>query len=261
VQPAAYYAHADFNVSRPLLRDIRVREAIRYALNRPLLATKVSHGYMLLQESVVSPAVAVAPSDIPTVLYDPVKARLLLDQAGWKLGRDGIRVKDGKRLSLSFPYYTGSAATDTEVEVMRAQLRAVGIKINTHKLAPAKFFAPMSDGGILYSGRWDMTFFNAQNGPDGDISSLFGCDQMPPNGQNVLRFCNKKLDALFNQFTASYSISTRRALLKKEVELIVSQVPTIVLGIPEYGFSFNRKVTGFHPGLTTPFDQMMNVDI
>jgi peptide/nickel transport system substrate-binding protein len=260
-QPAAYYSHADFNVQRPLVRDIRVREAIRYALDRPMLIRTVSHGHALLQESVVSPAVAIAPNDIPLVPFDPQKARALLEQAGWKVGPDGIRMNNGTRLSLFLPFYTGSAATDTQVEVMRSLLKDVGIEIDTRKSAPAKFFAPAAEGGVLYGSDWDMTFFSAQNGPGGDISSLFACDQMPPTGQNVLRFCDKALDALFVQFTTSYSVEVRKALLRQEVMLIVKEVPTIVLSVPEYGFSYNKTVTGFHPGLQTPFDQMMNVDI
>ena len=261
VQPAPFYSHLDFNVQRPLVSDIRVRKAIRYALDRSMLISKVAHGHAILQESVVSPAVSIAPKDIPIVPFAPDKARALLDQAGWKVGPDGIRLKNGTRLSLSFPFYTGSAATDTQVEVIRSLLKDVGIEINTRKSAPAKFFAPAADGGVVYGKDWDTTFFTAQNGPGGDISNLFACDQMPPNGQNVLRFCNRELDSLFDQFATSYSLARRKELLRREVSLVIQQVPTIVLSVPEYGFSYNRKLTGFHPGLQTPFDQMMNVDI
>jgi ABC-type transport system substrate-binding protein len=144
---------------------------------------------------------------------------------------------------------------------MRSLLENVGIEMDTPRFPPQKFFADASDGGIVYGSDWDATFFTAQNGPGADISGLFSCDAFPPKGQNVMRFCNKTLDAWFGEFTRTYNVASRRALLKKEVSLIVAEVPTIVLSVPEYGFTYDRGVTGFHPGTQTPFDQMMNVDI
>ena len=83
----------------------------------PTLVAKVVHGYGFIQESTVSPNVPIAPN-IPFVSYDPAKAKQLLDAAGWRVGPDGIRVKNGARLSLQFPYYTGSSAADQTVEFL-----------------------------------------------------------------------------------------------------------------------------------------------
>ncbi len=53
VHPGIYYAHLDFNVTRPLVSDLRVRQAIRYALDRQLMSEKISHGYSIVQESMM----------------------------------------------------------------------------------------------------------------------------------------------------------------------------------------------------------------
>ncbi len=260
-KPSAYYAHLDFNVTRPLVSDLRVRQAIRYAIDRKTLAQKISHGHSVVQESIVPPVVPIAPKDIPLVPFDPAKARALLEAAGWTVGHDGIRVKNGQRLTLQFPYYTGVATADDTVELIRQDLRAVGIDIQSRKYAPAVFFAPYQQNGIIYGGKWDLTMFSWQSLPVADLSNIWECNQIPPNGQNVTHFCNKKLDALLERFKATYSEEDQRTLLEQEVKIIDANAPTIVLSVSVVGYAHSPGLTGFDPGAWTPFDNMMNVDI
>ena len=261
VRPGIYYSHLDFNVTRPLVSDVRVRQAIRLAIDRREMVQKIAHGYAVLQESVISPVLPFAPKGIPFVEHDANRAMQLLDAAGWKVGPGGIRVKDGQRLSLQFPYYTGVSTADDTVEMIREELRAVGIEIQTRKFAPAVFFAPYQNGGIVYGGKWDMTMFAWQNVPIPDISNTFECNQIPPNGQDVLHYCDKELDRLLEEVKLTYDPAAQAALLAREMHIIVRDAPTIVLYVLDAGYAHNPKLTGFHPGAFTPFDDMMNVDI
>lgn len=261
VRPGIFYGHLDFNVTRPLVSDVRVREAIRFAINRPEIIAKVSHGYAIAQESIVPPSMPFAPKGIPNVPYDPAKARALLDAAGWKVGPGGVRVKNGQRLALQFPYFTGVPTADAAVELIRADLHAVGIEIDTRKYAPAMFFAAYQDGGIVYAGKWDMTMFSWQGLPVADISNTLECNQIPPNGQNVLHYCNAELDKLLEEVKQTYDTQRQAQLLAQEMRIIVRDVPTIVLSVPDTGYAYSKSLIGFDPGAFTPFDQMMNVDI
>jgi peptide/nickel transport system substrate-binding protein len=257
------YAHIDFNVSRPIVGDLRVRKAILYAIDRQELAHKISHGHALVQESVMPPVnpLAPPPSAIPLTPYDPAKAKQLLDQAGWKVGADGIRVKNGQRLSLQFPYYTGSSSADNLVEFVRQALRTVGVDIQTRKFAPAMFFAPYQQNGIVYGGKWDMTYFSWQALPVADISNNWECNQIPPNGQNVSHFCNKSLDAMLEEVKGTYDPARQRTLLKAELQLIAANVPTIVIDVPQVGFAHSPNLTNFTPNAWTPFDNFLDTDI
>jgi peptide/nickel transport system substrate-binding protein len=261
VQPGVDYAHLDFNVTRPLVSDRRVRRAVRYAIDRRQMVAKINNGYAVLQESTIGSMLPFAPKGIPFIERNPDKARKLLEEAGWKLGPDGIRVKDGKRLSLQFPYFTGSAASDDIVELIREELRAVGIEIQTRKYAPAMFFAPYQNGGIVYGSKWDMTFFTWVGQPAADISNQMECNQIPPNGQNVLHYCNKKLDALLEEVKGTYDLRKQAELLAQEERIIVADTPTIVLYLLDVGYAHSPNLTGYNPGVFTPFDDMQNVDI
>ena len=261
IQTSPFYAHLDFNVTRPLISDIRVRRAILYAINRPELAQKITHGHAVVQEGVMPTVNPLAPRDIPLTPYDVEKAKALLDAAGWKPGADGIRVKNGQRLSLQFPYYTGSASADDMVEFIRQALRTVGIEIQTRKYAPAIFFGAYQQNGIVYGGKWDMTEFSWQALPIADISNNWECNQIPPNGQNVSHYCNKELDSLLEQVKGTYSLPKQRVLLDRESRIIARDVPTIVIYVLQVGYTHSPNLTGFAPNAWTPFDNMLDVDI
>ena len=74
------------------------------------------------------------------------------------------------------------------------ELKAIGIDIQTRQYSPGHVLCAYQDNGIVYGGKWDMTMFAWQTDPIGEISNTLECNQIPPNGQNVTRFCNKQLD-------------------------------------------------------------------
>ena len=261
VGPGVIFPHFDFNVTRPLVSDVRVREAIRYAMNRAEIVQKVAHGYAKLQEGIVPNVIPFAATDIPLVPYDPAKARALLDQAGWKMGPGGVRVKNGQRLALQLPYSNGVATADSIMEVVREDLRAVGVEIDTRKWAPAMLFAPYQNGGIIYGGKWDMTFFSWQGQPVADQSNLLECNQIPPNGQNVLHYCNAQLDKLLEEIKGTYDPQKQKQLLDQALRIVVRDVPTIVLYVGDSGYAHTPSLTGYDPGVFTPFDNMLSVSI
>lgn len=261
VIPSYYYAHLDFNLSHPIVSDVRVRQAIRYALDRKQLVDKIGHGFGILQEGVISPASPFADTKIPFVDADVQKAKDLLDAAGWKAGSDGIRAKNGQRLSLEFPYYTGAPDADQRVEVMRGMLKNVGIDIQTRKYTPALFFALPQNNGIMYGGKFDLTFFSWGGDPSGELHNIYGCNAIPPGGQNDMRYCNKQVDAWMSQFDNTYDEGVHKDLATKIQEQIVKDVPTIVLYIQQDGYAMNSDLKGYSPNQVSPFDDMMNVDI
>jgi peptide/nickel transport system substrate-binding protein len=112
----------------PALADVRVRQALNYAFNCEEVAATLLGGLTTCRINVVN-----APYNEPGLRiysYDPDKANTLLDEAGWLMGPDGIRVKDGIRLSLNMDTTNGSFMMDKEVsQVLVEAWKAVGIEI------------------------------------------------------------------------------------------------------------------------------------
>jgi len=259
--PGAYFGHIDFNVSRPILADVRVRRALRLALDRKLILEKAFRNAGVLQESMISQALPQYHA-FALVPYDPAQANALLDQAGWKQrGSDGIRVKNGTRLSLEYAIYTGAPDVDTMVELIRGMWKAIGVEIVVKHYDTGLFFALAQNGGIVYGGKFDVTSFYWATDPIGDLSALYGCDFIPPNGQNMMRWCDKRFDSDMAHFKSLYTVESRQPYLDDAIGQVIDQVPTLVDYSRSDIYAYTNALHGFHPNLLEPFGDFMNVDI
>jgi peptide/nickel transport system substrate-binding protein len=260
-RPSYGFNHLDFNVSRPIVKDPRVRRALALAIDRSVLREKIGHGIGIIQDGVVSPASPFFDKAIKTSPFDPKRANELLDQAGWIRGADGIRTKDGQRLSLEFVSNTGSPDTDTTIELIRGWWKDVGALLDRHNYDPTMLFALEENGGIIYSGKFDVVVFAWFLSPSGDLSNIYGCHEFPPAGQNSLRWCDAKADAAMTAFKLTYDFAQQKKLNAVAQEAIAAQIPTFVMAIPEDLYAYNLDLKGFRPNAVTAFDDFMNVDI
>ena len=259
-EPSYYYSHIDFNVTHPAVSDPAVRQALRLALNRDDLKNKIGHGVGVVQD-VTTPVNAPYYVSMPVTPFDIGKANALLDRAGWKRGSDGIRAKNGVKLSLIFAATAGMQDADEQIELIRSWWSQIGVQLDVKHYAIALMFAEPDQGGIVYGNKWDVVTFGWQNGALGDYSSLYGCDAFPPDGQNVLRWCNKRAQAAMDAFFTHFEQSQRNADVKVVEEEFVKDVPSIVTIEREDLFAYNKDLKGFQPNNLTPFDNMLDVDI
>ena len=260
-QPSYGFGHIDFNVERPLLKDVRVRRALALAVDRETLKQKVGRGLGIIQDGVVSPASPYFDPAIKTSPWDIAKANALLDQAGWKRGTDGYRTKDGQKLSIEFVSNTGSPDTDTQIELIRGWWKEIGAELNRHNYDPAMLFALAENGGPLYGGKFDVAVFAWFLSPNGDLSNIYGCREIPPKGQNIPRWCNKTANDAMDAFKLTYDVGEQKRYDRIIQETIAAEVPIYVLNVYQDLFPHNSDLKNFHPNAVTAFDDFMNVDI
>ncbi|GAC1417917.1 MAG: peptide ABC transporter substrate-binding protein [Candidatus Velthaea sp.] len=258
--PGYFYQHVDFNNSRPIFKDKAVREALRYAMDRKTIRDKINHGLGALQEGAITP-VSPLYAALPENPFDLAKANALLDAAGWVRGTDGVRSKAGRRLSLVFANQSGTPDLDQQIELIRSTWQQIGVAIDVRHYAPALYFAPYQQGGILYTGKFDAILFSWQMTPDGDLSNIYECTQFPPNGQNDLRYCNPKTDALLRKFKTAYDEDEKKPLAAAIQKQVNEDVPEVIMFVREDIFSYNSDLRNWHPNNSTPFDDMLAVDI
>jgi peptide/nickel transport system substrate-binding protein len=255
------FGHLDFNVTHPGVGDPVVRHAIELATDRASLNTKFQHGIMSLQEGPASKTSPYYDANLSYVKFDIAKANALLDAAGWKRGPDGIRSKNGVKLMFTVVTQTDATNVNNEIEFFRSNWQKIGVGITVRHYPTQMLFAPFADGGIIYGGKFDMVLFNWVGDPIGDFSYLFGCDEIPPAGQNDPRWCNKTADAAVHALFAHYDQAQRNAddaILFAQLE---KDLPEIILyGVTDL-YVYNADLKGFHPNSVTPFDDFMNVDI
>jgi peptide/nickel transport system substrate-binding protein len=259
-QPGYYFAHIDFNTTRPIFKDPAVRMAFEYATDREAIRLKVNHGTGTLSESQLS---VVSPMYTPRLLrpFDLSKANAILDQAGWVKGPDGIRAKNGTKLSFTVAIGSGAPDTDQLVELVRQTWQQVGARFELRRYAPALFFAAYSQGGILYGGKWDVTTFAWGMTPDADYTVQNNCDGFPPKGQNVTRHCDPVIQGLLQQSKAAYDEGPRKDVIAKLDARLDEIVPYFVLYVRDDIHGYNKDLRNWKPNAATAFDDMLNVDI
>jgi len=215
----------------------------------------------IIQDGVWSPASPFFDPKIATTPFDLAQANALLDQAGWKRTGDATRTKNGKPLTIEFASNTGSPDTDTQIELIREWWKSIGVDLERRNYDTALLFAEPQNGGILYTGKFDVAIFAWYPSPGGDLSGIYGCANRSPHGQNIVDWCNRTAEAAMKRFLHSYDLETQRQADDVVQQQLVSDRPTFVLNIGEDVFAMNSDLHGFHPNVVTAFDDMMNVDI
>jgi peptide/nickel transport system substrate-binding protein len=229
------------NLMHPALADVRIRRAISLAIDRRELVDKLQRGY-------ATPATADIPRFMwaydPTLRapFDPAASAALLDAAGWKRGPDGIRVRDGRRLSLSYVFFSGIPIFAAIAVQIQAQLRAVGIDVGLRSYEVSLLFA---HDGPYARGDFDLGFVQFFNYDDPEDALFFSCGARAPAGFNYARWCDARYDHLSQAGVATNDRATRRAVYAQTQRRILDAVPMVLLDYPVDAEAVNVDLTGF----------------
>jgi peptide/nickel transport system substrate-binding protein len=215
--PGTRLAYMAFNLRDPILKDVRVRQALAYAIDpRPLIH------YLWRDEarpahSVLPPESWAYSSDVPAYDYNPERARQLLDAAGYT-------AVDGVRFHLTMKSST-EESTRLMAAVLQQQLREVGIELDIRTFEFATFFSDVTHGAFqLYSLRW----IGGNEDPD-IFEYAFHSARFPPNGANRSYYANPRLDALIDQARRELDLNTRKQLYAEIQRILAEDLPYINL--------------------------------
>lgn len=238
-----YYMVNQDPADSPLFTDVKVRQALHFALDRDTYAEAVENGYAIRADGtqpVLSPAYA--PDRMTTVYtYDPDKARALLDEAGWTVGGDGIREKDGVRFSFECLYPEGVATYDQGIPFLQQHWREVGVEM----LPSAVPFPTLLDRIDTF--QFEMAVLGFSWGFDGLQSVMFRCDMVPYNGFNNMKYCNERYDELDTMARRELDPAKRRELMIDAANIINDEMAIGVLVFTKAIFGASPRVHNFLP--------------
>ena len=217
--PSYSFHHIGFNVSgepgslgNPLLRDVAVRTAIQYAVDRTKLVQLCLSGHGQPGDTIVPAGLADWHYAVPPGAafdHDPEKAKQLLDAAGYRDDGSGVRAKDGKRMEFRI-----IAIATTDVDVCAAKLvvdaaAEVGIKLELQTLDETTL------GDTVYNTdapNWDLFVWGWDSGT-ADPSYMLGvplCDQIGNN--NDVFYCDDTYDADYAKQAQTVDTAARKAI-------------------------------------------------
>jgi peptide/nickel transport system substrate-binding protein len=231
--PVQYLA---FNLRDPLMKDARVRQAISCAIDRRLIIETLMRGHAQPAESLLPTNHWAWNGDGARFDYDPSRAMRLLDEAGYKAGGDGVRL----RLTMK-----ASSAEDARMlaAVLQQQLARVGIALDLRTYEFATFYSDVTRGAFqMYSMRW----VGANEQPD-IFSYVYATSNFSPKGANRAHYSNPRLDALLSDAAASQDTARRRADYAEAQQILALDLPAINLWYRDTVVVHSKRLTHVVP--------------
>lgn len=214
--PALTVNLAAFRVNNELVSDVRVRRALQLGIDRQAVVDTVLSDSYRASDSVLGhddPLFSDVSADIG---YDPKKAAGLLDEAGWKVGGDGIREKDGKKLDLTLAASNQSVVFRPAFEYIEAGWRDLGIELVNRAGDTTLFNAANTDPATPLLG--------TRTGYNIGLGLLFGRD----NG-NLTFAKNDDLIALSDEELKATDPAQLKDIVAKEQRKIIDDQLALVL--------------------------------
>lgn len=223
------------NVSSELLQDVRVRQALQSGVDRDELSQIVSNGVFAPATGAVSRSNPYYVDASELLAYDPDRSNALLDEAGWTAtDADGIRVKDGQRLTLR------ASSSTTQAEVLQAQWKRIGVDL----VIDPPLAAEAEKANL--AGEYDVPF-TFHSTPDADILRT---NYSYSSGNRSLLPAPNELDALLIEQNTILDREERLAVAGEITELILGDAYKIPLLDDAYLEAYSTSVQGLkHTGL------------
>jgi peptide/nickel transport system substrate-binding protein len=239
----------------PYFTDKRVRQALSLAIDREEISKLYGKTGRLATNLLISPSKFASPNT--TWAYDLQKAAALLDEAGWAL-IDGVRQKDGQRLSLVFQTSVNAVRQKTQ-EIIKESLESIGFEVELKLVDASIYFGPVGDNTNTRRHFYaDLEEFNFNNkSPDpGAYLKAWTCGeaaQMANNwsAANWSRYCNPAFDALHRRSTVELDPENRRQLIIEMNDLLIEDVAVIPMVERAMAFGIANSLEGIEP---TPWD-------
>ncbi len=241
------YFSLNFNMTHPPLDDMRVRQALAYAIDEKRIVDTLTHGTGILAAADLADFYWAYDPNVAKYPYDPQKAGALLDAAGWKRAGSGIREKNGTPLSLQLVYGQGNPTARQMGVQIQSDLRAVGVDVPIKTYTYTVLYATKAMGGILNTGKFDIAQYAWVSGADPDDSSSWMCSMAPPAGNNISHYCNPTLDAAENDALTHFDRARRTKDYAITQSLLASQAPAAFQYYQRIRYALTTNLQGFTP--------------
>ena len=242
------YNYIGWNLERPMFQDLRVRKALAEAVNIPQMIKYILYGRGVQSTGIFTPKMWFFDSKVQPLPYDPKAAAALLDEAGWKVGTDGIRVKDGKRLSFTLLANNGNDVRRDIATLVQDDLRKIGVEVKVEIYEWSVLLKR-----FVNKGEFDAIVLGWGLGNDYDQYAIWHSSKTHPEELNFVHYKNPEVDHLLTDLRQEYSRPEILRLTAKLQQTIYADQPYIFLFVPEgtsvmWKNSYRIRRPGSKPG-------------
>ena len=236
IQNGVNVSYLGFNLQDPILRNLAVRKAIAYSINKKEIINYMMNGLASDANSILSPGNWAYWNEKKYYNYNPEKAKKILDKAGF-IDPDG----NGPQPRFTLEFKTSTNKVRRRIaEVMASQLKKVGINLIVRSYEFGTFFADIKAGNFqLYSLTWVGII-------DPDILYyVFSSKSLPPQGANRDHYVNPIIDKLLEKSRETIDKQKRKIIYKKIQEILFNDLPVYPLWYHKNIVVSNKRLKGF----------------
>lgn len=254
VVPSSTVESVFLNMERPQFKDPAVRQAIYAALDKQTIIDALYYGLPTPTESYLPQQSFYYNPDLPKHEYNVETASKLLNDAGWMPGSDGIREKDGVRLSFGNSTTSGNHLREQAQQFIQQSLGEVGIEMTIDNKPPA----------VMWGDYWTQSQFDSvivgivfTTGADADVTVRFASNAIPAQGgrgSNTGQYQNADVDKLLEEAGRIFDQNERKEIYGRVQEIVREDLP--LLPLFQYATVRGHKegLMGIQPNINTRID-------
>ncbi|MEV5110730.1 ABC transporter substrate-binding protein [Bacillus sp. LBA3-1-1.1] len=239
IETAASFSYIYMNNNKPYLKNKKVRQALIYGLDRKKYVDTALKGYGTVANVPIHPTSwAYTEEGVNKYEYDKEKAKKLLDEAGWKIGSDGIREKDGQKLKLS--YFGPSSAKDSDllIPIAKENYKEIGVEFNPEFMDFNTMLSKVNKG--------DYDLASVSTPITSDPSETAG-EYLSGVNEESLGYKNAKVDELIQKGIETVDIEKRKPIYKELYKELSDDPPVILLNYRRTITGYNGNIKGIDP--------------
>lgn len=239
--PTNGYGYIGMNLENPKFQDVAVRQALAYGLNRAeVVEAEFTGGFadvINVPQSKESWAYSEGENSYE---FNTEKAKELLDEAGWVVGADGIREKDGVKLEIKFTASTPNSVNEALIPIATQNYEELGIKFVAEQMDFNAVREKVDSGNFeMYFMAWGLT-------PSPDATGILGSNGV----QNKTGYSNEEVDRLFAAGLKETDVDARKEIYAEVYQILNEDLPYIFLYQRRDMWVVNSRVKGFENEIT-----------
>jgi len=213
--PGYNWEHIDLNMTKFPLDDVRVRQALYYAVDKQALVDTLYYGKQSPTDLPIPKGLSWAYTDnYVKYPFDPEKAAALLAEAGWDCATMPCTNAAGQKLEFTL-MTTDRADRQALAQVIQQMWKRLNVGVNIQFLYGRGLFQACAAGGPLYCRTYDAAIYTLSTGDDPGFMGLYNCAAIPTqennwSGQNDVGFCTEAADEALTRAEKDFEISLSR---------------------------------------------------
>ena len=240
---ATTYSLVYLNPRLPAFEQAAVRRALQHGLDREALIGAVLAGQALPVDSPIIRDLWGYVGSPDAYAFDPTRAEVSLDAAGWALDERGHRAKAGALLRFTLASSDDLTQSRVAQEIAR-QWSQLGAQVDVQLSGASQFVAD-----VLLPRRFDAALVRIDPGPDPDPYPFWHSTQAAGEGRNLANFSDRDADRLLEDARLQTAVAERAEGYRSFQEIFARELPAVLLYTPTYQYVHRAELQGLSPGL------------